>query len=161
MSEQIDRYCVYGIAIDYDDLHEILRGRATEIGTTREALDAVSGLQSGYSAKLLAPVPIKTLGKISLGPMLQTLGLALVVVRDDAAFDRIKDRLSKSQRPPIMPSIVRIARPAWLFTAEKARESRQIGLQKMSPKQRKKSAKHAARARWSRPRPRASARAGS
>jgi hypothetical protein len=52
---------VLGEAIEYGDLHEILRSRSEELGASRETLDAVSGLQSGYTAKLLSPVPRKAL----------------------------------------------------------------------------------------------------
>jgi hypothetical protein len=59
---------------DYAQLHTALRLRADELKTTREAIDDLAGLQNGYAAKLLAPVPIKSLGRESLGPMLAVLG---------------------------------------------------------------------------------------
>lgn len=64
---------------DYDQLHRAVRERVDELGVSRETIDRVSGLPDGYASKLLAPVPIKGLGRQSLGPMLQALGLVLVV----------------------------------------------------------------------------------
>ena len=48
------------------DLLGALRARRDEVGITLETLDHVAGFPSGYSAKLLAPEPIKNLGWMSL-----------------------------------------------------------------------------------------------
>jgi hypothetical protein len=85
------------IVRSYGDLHKALRLRADELGTTREAIDELTGLQNGYAAKLLAPVPIKSLGPQSLGPMLAVLGLKLLVVEDPDTIARITSRLGKRQ----------------------------------------------------------------
>src|SRR5262249_13470142 len=63
-----------------------------------ESLDLVSGLTGGYSAKLLSPVPIKTLGRVSLGLILQTLGLRLIAVEDMEALSRVKSRFAVRER---------------------------------------------------------------
>jgi hypothetical protein len=42
----------------YEDLHRIMRARANDLNLSREAIDAIAGLQSGYAAKLLSPRPI-------------------------------------------------------------------------------------------------------
>jgi hypothetical protein len=52
-------------------------------------------LQSGYSAKLLSPTPIKNLGPMSLGAVLGVLGLAIVVIEDQGA-----PQLPKRRRKP-------------------------------------------------------------
>lgn len=144
-TDMIDRFCVYAVATDYDALHLALRDRAEELQTTREQIDAVSGLQSGYSGKLLAPVPIKSLGKVSLGPMLQTLGLALIVVRDDAAFAKIKDRLGKRERPSRPPN-AGSKRPTWLFTKKTAREMGKNRFALMTDAERKRHQRKAGKA---------------
>jgi hypothetical protein len=46
----------------YEQLHAILRERANTLALSRLELDAISGLQPGYSAKILSPRPIKKLG---------------------------------------------------------------------------------------------------
>jgi hypothetical protein len=58
-------------------------------------LDDVTGLPSGYSGKLLSRRFRRTLGRVSLGVLLQALGVKLVVVEDPAALDRVRDRLTQ------------------------------------------------------------------
>jgi hypothetical protein len=77
----------------YDELLTALRTRTAELGTGMETVDYVAGLPLRYSSKLLAPVPIKGLGRQSLGPLLGALGLQLHVVIDHESFDKIKHRL--------------------------------------------------------------------
>ena len=79
----------------YDELIAAFRARADELKVTRETLDSVSGLQAGYSGKLLAPVPMKSLGRVSLGPMLQAMGLAIVLVEDPEAMRRFAGQHSE------------------------------------------------------------------
>lgn len=83
---------------DYDGLHTAIRAWVDEQQVTREAIDAVSGLQSGYSGKLLAPVPSKTFGRISLGLMLGALGLDLWVMVNTQKLAAVQGRLSKRKR---------------------------------------------------------------
>lgn len=136
--ESLDRFCVYGVATDYDGMIELVRYRLEELNTTHESVDDVSGLHGGYCSKLVAPKPIKSMGKASMGPMLQTLGLALIVVRDDAQFAKIKDRLAKRERPRQSPSMHGQARPKWLFTKKTARELRKSWWSTLTDAQRKK-----------------------
>lgn len=137
MIDMLGRFAVYGVANDYDSLIEFVRVRVHELQTTHESIDAVSGLHGGYSGKLLAPIPIKSMGKISLGPMLQTLGLTLIVVRDDEQFAKIKDRLAK-RKLPHQPSIAGSKLPVWLFRKKKAREMGKRRFSLMSEAQRKR-----------------------
>jgi hypothetical protein len=80
---------------DYSDLVAALRARANALDVSRGTIDEVAGLPSGYAGKLLALVPSKTLGRVSLGPVLGALGVMLVLVEDAAALDRVRDRLVK------------------------------------------------------------------
>lgn len=114
----IDRFCVYGVANDYQALLETIRFRILELQTTHEAIDTVSGLHSGYTSTIAAN--IKSMGRVSMGPMLQTLGLALIIVRDDEQFARVKDRLARRNRPD--RAIARRITPKWLFKPENARQ---------------------------------------
>src|SRR5687767_6117858 len=75
------------------ELHRAMRARAEQLNISRETIDHVSGLPSGYSAKLLAPKPLKCVGLKSMMPLLGTLALKLHVVHDEEAFQRIKRRL--------------------------------------------------------------------
>lgn len=141
---------------NYDELIAALRARADELGVTRETLDAVSGMQTGYCSKLLAPVPIRALGPTSLGPMLGALGLAILVVEDAEALGKISKRIERStkkrsnagqkmlatkrrrkHRFPRGPEFAHIMRSRQLLTQSKAKRSR--------------IAKTAAKARWRKP----------
>lgn len=85
-----------------DDLVELIRQRRDEVGITNETLDSVSGLQSGYSGKLLAPVPIKGIGEMSLGALLGALALKVAhieFVEDPEQALRVKDRWVPRKRP--------------------------------------------------------------
>lgn len=85
---------------DYDGLHRTIRARVDELGFTREEIDDAAQLlgewPERYASKLLAPIPIKALGRTSLGPMLQVLGLQLA-----AEVVEEQPRISKS--PKSMP----------------------------------------------------------
>lgn len=65
---------------EYGELIEVLRNRASELGLSRLELDERTGLQVGYSGKLLGAGHVRTLGPLSMGLMLQALGLKLAVI---------------------------------------------------------------------------------
>ncbi|MBI3700583.1 MAG: hypothetical protein HY242_09105 [Afipia sp.] len=71
-----------GVASDYSGLVDLLRARKESLGYTCETLDEVAGLPSGYVGKLLGPGMVKKLGHLSLGLMLDALGLRIVLVED-------------------------------------------------------------------------------
>jgi hypothetical protein len=88
-----------GVADDYASLVAVLRARKEALNISFECIDAVSGVCSGYAAKLLGPTPCKSLGTMSLGAILQTLGLKLLIVEDVAALARVQSRyLPRSPR---------------------------------------------------------------
>jgi len=64
---------------DYSELVHALRDRAIEMQISRLDLDEIGGLTSGHSSKLLSSKPAKIFGPISLGPMLEVLGLRVVL----------------------------------------------------------------------------------
>jgi len=78
---------------DYDSLHALLRDRADQLRVSRETIDALTGLPSGYCGKALGKRQVKRLGHISLGLMLDVLCVRLIAVPDDEAFARNKSRL--------------------------------------------------------------------
>jgi ribosomal protein S14 len=59
----------------------------------------VSGLPSSYLAKLLSPSPkpARRFGAISLGPVLGTLGIKLIVTTDENAEKKFGSKLEKRQ----------------------------------------------------------------
>jgi len=78
---------------DYHGLHMALRARAEQIGASRLAIDDLAGLQPGYSGKLLGPRMVKKLGALSLGALLQALGLKLIVAEDAEAVEQFTQRV--------------------------------------------------------------------
>jgi hypothetical protein len=98
---------IFGDVRSYSDLHRMLRARVEEIGAPMTDIDAVSGVQSGYSAKILAPLGgardgrkragrrnAKRLSFDFQGFILPTIGLKLVLVEDPDAAKYVA-RLSK------------------------------------------------------------------
>jgi hypothetical protein len=79
---------------DYRDLVVALRHRIVELGTHMAAVGEVAGLPTGYTAKVLSlGRATPALGRISMGPILQTLGLKLALVADGKALAKVIDRL--------------------------------------------------------------------
>jgi hypothetical protein len=50
-------------------------------------------LPDGYASKLLSPIPYRTVGLLSLGPLLGALGLKLAVLPDAEALAKVRHRL--------------------------------------------------------------------
>lgn len=140
------------IITDYLGLIAALRSRADELRISREALDHLTGLQSGYSGKLLAPVPLRALGRTSLGPMLGAMGLKIVLVEDLAAFKRVESRIKRQATTGgSVPAKKRNRRRSRLRGCSdwgKLMRARQIAL--MTDRQRSDSARRAIRIRWRR-----------
>lgn len=55
----------------------------------------ISGLRSGNSTKLLAPIPMGNLGRVSLGILLGAFALKMIVVDDKEAQAKIEGRLHR------------------------------------------------------------------
>jgi hypothetical protein len=64
-----------------------------------ETIDDIAGWAPGYGAKLR--VGMKGFGRISLPLWLESLGVALVLVEDSAAIERVSRRWQKRKRPPV------------------------------------------------------------
>jgi hypothetical protein len=73
---------------DYSELICGLRDRAAALELSRQETDDIAGFHDGYASKLLAAAPARMLGRVSLGPTLQTLGLCILLVEDTAATAR-------------------------------------------------------------------------
>jgi hypothetical protein len=76
------------IVNDYQGLIEVCRQRAEELAISRSGIDVISGVPSGFAGKALGVRQKKHLGPVTLGPMLQTLGLRLLIIEDEAATAR-------------------------------------------------------------------------
>ena len=76
-----------------DDLREVFRRRVAELNISLETLDAIAGLPTRYSSKVLGLQPTRRFGQFSLDGLLGALGLMLLVVEDAEALARVQRRL--------------------------------------------------------------------
>jgi hypothetical protein len=76
------------IVNDYQSLVEICRQRAAELEISRSGIDVISGLTTGHAGKILGKNQKKRLGIVSLGLMLETLGLKMLIIEDETAARR-------------------------------------------------------------------------
>jgi hypothetical protein len=84
---------------DYESLIEICRQRADELALSREGIDVLSGCAPGLAGKILGHRQAKKLGPTTLKPILQALGLKLLVIEDDH-----ETSLTLSVREPVKSS---------------------------------------------------------
>jgi hypothetical protein len=133
------------IVTNYEQLLQAIRARRDALGITHHTIDAVSGVADGYASKLLCDPPLKSLGAVSLGPVLGALGLRLIVTEDPDGFRRVRPMLTPRKRPRRLPTIAGIP---WLITNLTARNMNKLRQQKLSAARRKQLARRAAKARW-------------
>ena len=76
------------VVYHYPAFLDAIRERTVELEISRLEIDRIAGLPVGYSGKLLSRNPKKRVGMHSLGPLLETLGLIVMIVEDPAARDR-------------------------------------------------------------------------
>lgn len=134
---------------DEADLVAALRARAEELNVSRAEIDRVAGLPSGYAGKMLCIPPIKYAGPQSFWNVCGALGLAVQLVVDPEATARFAGRMDQrdSKNARLRRMIAKSNLP-WLFTPETARAALMLANQSMTPGQRTRRAKRAARARW-------------
>jgi hypothetical protein len=87
------------IVNDYESLIEVCRQRADELALSREGIDELSGCAPGFAGKVLGHRQAKKLGPSTLKPILQVLGLRLMVIEDDREAS-----LTLSIREPVKSS---------------------------------------------------------
>ena len=86
-----------------EDIVAALRARRDELNISHETIDAIALWADGYCSKVLAPKPMKGLGELSLPSLLEALGVALVLVEDSAAADRVRQKWVERKRPQRKP----------------------------------------------------------
>lgn len=151
------------------ELVDAIRARRDELNISHETIDNIAGLQSGYTSKLLGPIPLKGFSHMSLGAVLGALGIGLVVIEDPEAKAKVQSRWQKRKRPQrLMPSIsvsIQNEVPATIQITPELQAHlrdpmfmRMIGLQgnikrnqRLSPWKRRVLARRAANARWNKP----------
>jgi hypothetical protein len=76
----------------YADLVLMFRQRVQELQISHECIDEIAGFPDRFATKLLSVRHVKAISPLSLGPLLETLGILLVPVIDEAAMERHKSR---------------------------------------------------------------------
>jgi hypothetical protein len=136
---------------DYDQLIAALRDRVSKLGVTCESVDHVSGLPQRYTNKLLSRHPVRMFGRRSLGPVLQSLGVKLVLTLDaESDFEKLRQRLSPVKNAGrAMQATQRPVRRRYFFEEPGAAVlARAQQLVTQSKWRRRRIAKAAALARW-------------
>ena len=132
---------------EYDELIAAVRARMEELEMTFDILDHRSGVQVGYSAKVLGPTPSKRFGPVSLGCILGALRMKMVLVDDPAAVQNHRRKHEKRRMAAIVRPMVRIP---WLLTSDRARELNEIRWRKVPAEERRRIAIEMNRVRWGR-----------
>jgi hypothetical protein len=134
---------------DYSGMLDAIRARVNELRVHRESLDQHCGLAIGYTSKLVSIRPVRRLGMVSWGPLINGLGLKCQFIEDPKATALVRSRVKQSN-----PSYQRTmpAAASILFTARMLKRIRRLGGQarmaRLTPEQRRKLARKAALARW-------------
>jgi hypothetical protein len=151
----------------YDGLQHGFRARAEELKLTRTDVDLLGGLADGHGAKLLAAYPGKAIGRTTLGPLLYALKLKLIIVPDDNVVWRDEPRGRRINRPVMLAngmhgvgnlqeSRALTAKVVRELLRKHARKASSLGgkarAARLKPSQRRRIARAAAKARWSKPR---------
>ena len=105
---------------DYESLIEVCRQRAAELELSREEIDGLSGCAPGLAGKILGHRQVKKLGPTTLKPILQVLGLKLLVVEDDR-----EAALTLSIREPVQGRQQRFGESHWRNTPKLLEAPRQ------------------------------------
>jgi hypothetical protein len=90
---------VLAVFSDYDGQWNAIRARVEAMAITRNELDFLSGLQDGYSGKLLGTAQRRRFGEVSLGATLGAICCKLVLVEDPEATAKMLARVQKRRRP--------------------------------------------------------------
>lgn len=133
--------------VDYSGMLDGLRARVRELNVHGERFDEFAGLPQGYLSKLIGMRPVKRIGMNSLGPLLDALGLKCVLVENEETTKRLKNRV-KSRNPNLVRAGSTHVVLTWRFMQKIQRAGGRARAIKMTPAQRRRSARKAARMRW-------------
>lgn len=154
------------------EILDVMRAKRDLLNISHETIDTISGVQPGYTSKILAPVPLKGVGYQSLGDLLGALAIGFVAVEDTEQRERVQSRWQKRKRPQRLldasacrlsietetPEIFKIT-PELKAKMEHTEHMRMLGklggkasakkrMRTMGKRARQRAASHAARIRW-------------
>jgi hypothetical protein len=150
LNAHVGKYELYRVVTDYEALQDGFLDRIEDLNTTFEQVEAAGEIPRGHASRMLMKSDkrvVKAMGPKSLKQMLKGTGLVLALIVDDERFAPLKEQMVPRKRPAKQTN-VSMARPGWLFTKRNAANMRALGVKSLSPQQRKRIAKKAAKARW-------------
>lgn len=147
---------ILAVANDYEGLQRAMRVRAEELNISRETLGEISGLHSGHAGKMLADPPSKNMGIVSMGLLLQALGLRLLIVEDPEQMRRLANQMTqRAGGKGWKKAILNGAENGTVTLKFSRRHMRKLGqrsaearMRKIPAWRRKQIARKAIRARW-------------
>jgi hypothetical protein len=133
---------------DYAGMLNAIRTRINELNINGERFDEFAGLPRGYLNKLVGANPQRRISMISMGPLFCALGIRCIIVEDQQATQRLRNRLQ-----PRNQSFVRSA-PRIVLTDRQLTILQNRGRlnrwQKLSSAQRSQIMRALAQRRWAR-----------
>jgi hypothetical protein len=82
---------------DYASLLQALQARIVALDVSAASVEGVAGLTDGYLSKILRR-PLRSMRPITMGILLQSLGVKLVMVDDVEQLERVRARLGRRDK---------------------------------------------------------------
>jgi hypothetical protein len=145
---------------NYLGLIAALRTRIAELDISYATVDTIAGWTDGYASKVLAPEPSvgskskRAMGPMSFDVMLGTLAIKLAVLPDPEQLRHIKANryfVHREQAPPLLASTKHdyiVQRKTLEMMRQMAPNGGRARAARLTPLQRSRIARKAARARW-------------
>jgi hypothetical protein len=133
------------------ELLQIVRDRVANLGISHLVLDELVGWQSGYSGKILSPVPAKRLSPFFSFLALEALGLKMTISEDAEALAKVQSRLSKSKKRNMHRGTVHRSATIYFdadFIRMRGRKGGMNSRKNLSRREARRLARLAAKARW-------------
>lgn len=145
------------IVCSWDEMQRLFGEQLRKLNITCETVDRIAGLPSGYTGKLFGPTPTKRLGRQSMFDLAGALGLAIALTEDETALARISREKNKHNLDNRRGAHWRKQAMLNVLSTHVREQCRRAGkrsaavrMTRLSPQQRSKIARRAARARWRR-----------
>lgn len=144
---------IYRLILDYQALKEAFQDRIDELNSPLTEIDAAGGMTRGNMQKCLSDSDAKwarDFGWESLGKALKGTGLVLALITDDERFAPIREQMATRKMVPRRETLsagsMRLLKGK--ITRKTSNKMQLLRNQKLSPQQRRRIAKLAARMRW-------------
>jgi hypothetical protein len=142
---------------EYAEMQVFFRARADELGLSRQTIDRLANFTPGLASKMLAPTPIKHIGREHIGALCAALAVAWVPVEDKQSLAEIQRRIAnksieKRNANLAVHAAVSVPARSRRFMRRIAKEGGKKRAENLSPKRRTAIARKAIRARWKRKR---------